>query len=78
MNQQQNIVQEQKKIPSAPEDFPVYLFHKGENYKTYELLGCHRAEQDGQTGFLYCGSKNGADGEFFGFMGMLYSRGPNL
>lgn len=53
MNQQQNIVQEQKKIPSAPEDFPVYLFHKGENYKTYELLGCHRAEQDGQTGFLF-------------------------
>ena len=53
MNQQQNIVQEQKKIPSAPEDFPVYLFHKGENYKTYELLGCHRAEQAGQTGFLF-------------------------
>lgn len=39
---------------AQPEDFPLYLFHKGENFKTYELLGCHRhTDPDGKEGFIF-------------------------
>lgn len=38
---------------SKPEDFPLYLFHKGENFKAYELLGCHKAQRDGLDGFVF-------------------------
>ncbi len=26
--------------------FPVYLFHKGENYRAYEFFGVHRIKGD--------------------------------
>ena len=28
-------------------------FQTGENHRAYTILGCHRAEQDGQSGFLF-------------------------
>ncbi len=34
-------------------DFPVYLFHKGENYRAYEMLGCHRMAKEGKEGFVF-------------------------
>jgi 1,4-alpha-glucan branching enzyme len=41
-------------VPVSKEtDFPVYLFHKGDNYKAYELLGCHRMEKEGKEGFIF-------------------------
>jgi 1,4-alpha-glucan branching enzyme len=27
-------------------EFPVYLFHSGNNYKAYEFFGCHRINDD--------------------------------
>ena len=27
-------------------EFPVYLFHKGENYRAYEFFGVHRIKED--------------------------------
>lgn len=38
---------------TTPEDLPLYLFHKGENFKAYDLLGCHKTTQDGQDGFIF-------------------------
>jgi 1,4-alpha-glucan branching enzyme len=38
---------------SKPEDIPLYLFHKGENYKTYEFLGCHRHQIGEKQGFIF-------------------------
>jgi 1,4-alpha-glucan branching enzyme len=46
-----NTAEEKKK--TTPEDFPLYLFHKGENYQAYDLLGCHRAVRNEQEGFLF-------------------------
>lgn len=34
-------------------DLPLYLFHKGENYRTYQFLGCHRYMENGISGFLF-------------------------
>ncbi|MDO4553150.1 MAG: 1,4-alpha-glucan branching protein GlgB [Bacillota bacterium] len=34
-------------------EFPVYLFHQGTNFRTYELMGAHRAVRGGQEGFVF-------------------------
>ena len=32
---------------------PVYLFHQGTNYKAYDFLGAHFAEQNGKAGVVF-------------------------
>ncbi len=34
-------------------DFPLYLFHHGENFNTYELMGAHSAIIDGKKGYMF-------------------------
>ena len=34
-------------------DFPLYLFHHGENFKTYELMGAHPAMQKRKRGYVF-------------------------
>ncbi len=34
-------------------DLPLYLFHHGENFKTYEFLGAHPAVCDNQNGYVF-------------------------
>lgn len=34
-------------------DFPLHLFHHGENFKTYELMGAHPAVYNKRKGFIF-------------------------
>ena len=34
-------------------DLPLHLFHHGENFKTYELMGAHPAIRDKKRGFVF-------------------------
>ncbi len=34
-------------------DFPLHLFHHGNNDRIYEIFGAHRAVQDGKEGYLF-------------------------
>ena len=34
-------------------DFPLYVFHHGENYKAYEFFGAHPQTQDSKKGFIF-------------------------
>ena len=34
-------------------DFPLYLFHHGENFKAYEFLGSHPQTVDGKKGYVF-------------------------
>ena len=34
-------------------DAPLYLFHHGENFKAYELMGAHRARKGKQFGYVF-------------------------
>ena len=34
-------------------DFPLHLFHHGENFKSYELMGAHSATLDKKRGYLF-------------------------
>ena len=34
-------------------DFPLYLFHHGENFKTYELMGAHPVVYNKKRGFVF-------------------------
>lgn len=34
-------------------DYPLHLFHHGENFKTYDLMGAHPATLDKKRGFLF-------------------------
>ena len=34
-------------------DFPLHLFHHGENFKTYELMGAHPAIHQRKRGFIF-------------------------
>ncbi len=34
-------------------DFPLHLFHHGENFKTYELMGAHPAKQGRKQGYIF-------------------------
>ncbi len=34
-------------------DFPLYLYHHGKNDRIYELLGSHKAEESGKTGYVF-------------------------
>ncbi|MBR7100552.1 MAG: 1,4-alpha-glucan branching protein GlgB [Clostridia bacterium] len=35
------------------ENFPLYVYHHGENYKTYEFMGSHKTERDGKDGYVF-------------------------
>ena len=34
-------------------DLPLHLFHHGENFKTYELMGAHPATQNRKRGYVF-------------------------
>ena len=34
-------------------DLPLHLFHHGENFKTYELMGAHPTIRDRKRGFVF-------------------------
>ena len=34
-------------------EFQTYLFNSGENFKSYEFLGCHKIEKPGNIGFMF-------------------------
>ena len=34
-------------------DFPLHLFHQGENFNTYELMGAHRIDLNGVQGYVF-------------------------
>ena len=34
-------------------DFPLYVFHHGKNYKSYEFFGSHPFKEGGRRGFLF-------------------------
>ncbi len=34
-------------------DFPLHLFHHGENFKTFELMGAHPARQGKKRGYIF-------------------------
>lgn len=34
-------------------EFQAYLFNSGENYKSYEFLGCHKTEHNGESGWRF-------------------------
>lgn len=35
------------------DSLPLYLFHQGTNYKTYEFLGAHPAKRQNQEGYIF-------------------------
>ena len=35
------------------DDFPLYVYHHGENYRTYEFMGSHKAVRDGKEGYVF-------------------------
>ena len=44
-----------KPAKEAPkyEDFPLYIFHRGENYRAYDFFGSHPWTQNGQEGYIF-------------------------
>lgn len=42
-----------KKEQNYGNDLPVYLFHEGTNYRSYQFLGAHFTESDGQRGVVF-------------------------
>ena len=34
-------------------DFPLYLYHHGQNDRIYELYGAHKAEENGKKGYVF-------------------------
>lgn len=38
---------------STAENFQLYVYHHGENYKTYGLMGSHRDTVDGEEGYTF-------------------------
>ena len=42
-----------KRELSEISDFQTYLFNSGENYRSYEFLGCHKIEKSGLTGYRF-------------------------
>lgn len=42
-----------KKEQNYGTDLPVYLFHEGTNYRSYELLGSHFTVKDGKNGVVF-------------------------
>ena len=34
-------------------DFPLYVFHHGKNYKSYEFFGAHPQREDGKKGYVF-------------------------
>lgn len=43
-----------KKLPPTDlAELPIYLFHQGTNYKSYDFFGAHISEKDGQKGVMF-------------------------
>lgn len=42
-----------KKVKENLIDFPIYLFHNGDNYNAYEIMGAHFAENNGIKGVTF-------------------------
>ena len=40
-------------MANAQTDFPLYLFHHGENFNTYELMGAHPTKQGKKQGYVF-------------------------
>ncbi len=40
-------------VSSQATDLPIYLFHRGENFYSYDLLGSHAQQKDGVDGFIF-------------------------
>src|SRR5574344_2622254 len=38
---------------SSLSEYDLYLYHQGTNYHTYEMLGAHFVQQDGQAGVRF-------------------------
>ena len=38
---------------TSEENFPLYIYHHGENYKSYEFMGAHKAVRNGKTGYVF-------------------------
>ena len=34
-------------------DMPLHLFHHGENFKAYQLLGAHKEQKNKQSGYVF-------------------------
>ena len=35
------------------ENFPLYVYHHGKNYKTYEFMGAHKVKRGGTEGYIF-------------------------
>ena len=44
---------QQAKAAPKYEDFPLYIFHRGENYRAYDFFGSHPWKQNGQDGYIF-------------------------
>ncbi len=54
MNKKQKSASDKKKYPIDKElELPVYLFHKGENFKAQEFLGSHKKVLKGEEGYAF-------------------------
>ena len=40
------------------DDFAVYLFNEGNNYKSYEILGAHKCTLNGKAGYRFAVCKH--------------------
>ena len=40
-------------MTASQTDFPLHLFHHGENFKAYELMGAHPAKQGKKKGYVF-------------------------
>ena len=39
------------RLDDDPRSYPIYLFHRGENFQAHRFFGCHREERRG--GFVF-------------------------
>jgi 1,4-alpha-glucan branching enzyme len=46
-------IKKEKMMDQAQDNFPLYIYHHGENYKSYDFMGSHKYEQDGQAGYIF-------------------------
>ncbi len=40
-------------MKQADTHFPLHLFHHGENFKTYQLMGAHKTKHGGKSGYVF-------------------------
>ena len=42
-----------EKVAERETDFPLYLYHHGQNDRIYEIFGAHPAKKDGAAGYIF-------------------------